>query len=111
MGREQVAFAAHRLDQPEAGLGPQPARAHVNHVRARVKIGFIPATSFPAQPPAYAVTYAVQRFRASPSACSAAWNYLALLALPPGSCSTLCSSVMSEKAERADAPEGERVTR
>ena len=71
MARERVAFAAHRVDQPEAELGPQPARAHVNHVRARVKIGFIPATSFPAQPPTYAVTYAVQRFRALLSACSA----------------------------------------
>jgi len=48
--------------------------------------GFIPALSFAQQPPTYTETYAVQRFRASPSAFPTAWNhtawnYVAVIAL------------------------------
>src|SRR5580658_8397341 len=36
--RKLVAFTAHRLDQVEAELGPQPPHAHVDDVRAGVEV-------------------------------------------------------------------------
>src|SRR5215472_18417427 len=37
-GCEPISLTAHRLDQFEAQLGPQPADADVHHVRARVEV-------------------------------------------------------------------------
>src|SRR5215475_2096051 len=37
-GRKPVTLTAHRLDQFEAQLGPQPSDAYVHHVRARVEV-------------------------------------------------------------------------
>src|SRR5262245_3665629 len=36
--RKPVSLTAHRFDQLEAQLGPQPSDAHVHHVRARVEV-------------------------------------------------------------------------
>src|SRR5580693_3072957 len=37
-GSESISCTAHRLDQVEAELGPEPAHADVDHVRARVEV-------------------------------------------------------------------------
>jgi hypothetical protein len=41
----------------------------------------IPQISFVEQPPTYAEAFAVQRFQASLSAFTLAWNYLAVMAV------------------------------
>src|SRR5215470_17831458 len=38
LGGEPISLTAHRLDQVEAELGPQPPNADVHHVRARVEV-------------------------------------------------------------------------
>src|SRR5215469_9430122 len=38
LGGELISLTAHRLDQVEAELGPEPPHADVHHVRARVEV-------------------------------------------------------------------------